>query len=120
PRQGARGKPLHPGLEKLLAQVGRGIDQHSGDAGPVPPLNQKRGAPAAIFGIARIAVAARRPRIVKLAVMVPCAQAYAERLSVPASAPCGGTLRNRRKKFSLVCRAIISSETPRTSARTLA
>ena len=56
--------PIDLGIEKLLAQIGRGIDQDPGDAAGVMTLDQKRRAAAAVFRIVGIAGAPtqRRPR----------------------------------------------------------
>src|SRR4051812_19197763 len=126
-----RVEPVHLGIEQLLAQVGRGIDQDPGDACAVAPFYQQRGASAPVPGIARIADAPAQcrarnaaggpePRMVTLAVMGARTQTGAECLSSSTAAACGGTLRNRRKKLSLVWRAMVSSDTPRASASTLA
>jgi hypothetical protein len=43
-------KPGHFGVKQLLAQVGRGVDQHSRDAASaVSPFDQERCAAAAVF-----------------------------------------------------------------------
>ena len=34
-------EPIDPGVEKLLAQVGRGVDQNAGDASSVAPFDQQ-------------------------------------------------------------------------------
>src|SRR5262245_4111341 len=126
-----RVKPVHLGVEKLLAQIRRGIDQNTGDAGPIAPLHQQRRAPAAVSGVARIARAPAQ-RGARNATRGTGAedrearrhaarrQARAGWGSLSAPAACGGTLRKRRKKFSLVWRAISSGDIPRVSARTLA
>src|SRR5262249_60700650 len=126
-----RVKPVHLGIEKLLAQIGRGVDQDTGDGGPMAPCHQQRRPPAAVSGVARIARSppqrgarntARGTRAEDREARRHAArrQARADWVSLSAPAACGGTLRNRRKKFSLVCRAISSGDTPRVSARTLA
>ena len=58
-------EPVDVGIEQLLAQIGRGVDQDAGDARQrIVPLDQKRAAPAAVFRIVGIAgaPAQRRPR----------------------------------------------------------
>ena len=113
-------EPVDPGIEKLLAQVGRGVDQHAGDAAGPLPLDQQRGPPPAVPGIVRIAgaPAERRARnaaggaaaeIVNVSVMRAGDRALGR-----------GTLRNRRRNSRVVWRAISSSDTPRVSASTLA
>src|SRR5205807_1971757 len=125
-----RVEPVHLGIEQLLAQVRRGIDQDPGNACAVAPFYQQRGAPAPVPGIARIAGAPTQCRARNAAGGTRAedgdarghgarTQAGAECLSSSAAA-CGGTLRNRRKKLSLVWRAMVSSDTPRASASTLA
>jgi hypothetical protein len=47
-------EPIDLGLEELLAQVRRGIDQHAGDAGSLPPFHQERRPPPTVLGIAGI------------------------------------------------------------------
>src|SRR5262249_51635292 len=124
-------EPVHLGVEKLLAQIGRRVDQYPSDADSVAPLNQQRGAPAAVSGVGWIAGppaqrgarnAARGTRAEDREARCHAARGQARADCVSWSAPtvCGGTLRNRRKKFSLVCRAMSSGATLRVSARTLA
>src|SRR5262245_9761474 len=48
-------EPIDAGVEQLLAQVRRGIDQHAGDAVAGAALHQERRAPAAILWIVGIA-----------------------------------------------------------------
>src|SRR5260370_39770893 len=48
---------IHFGIEQLLAQIGRRIDQDSRDAGPTAALDQKRCPATAVLGIVGIAVA---------------------------------------------------------------
>src|SRR5262249_12579889 len=121
-----RVKPVHLGVEKLLAQIGRGVDQHPGDASPVAPFHQERRPPPPVYGVARIArppaqrgawTATRGTGAEDREARRHAArrQARAGWVSRSAPAACGGTLRKRRKKFSLVCRAISSGETPRVS-----
>jgi hypothetical protein len=50
-------EPIDFGVEKLLAQIGRGIDQCSRNTGPATALDQKRSPAAAVLGIGRIAIA---------------------------------------------------------------
>src|SRR5262249_27892360 len=124
-------KPVHLGVEKLLAQVGRSIDQHSSDPDSVAPFNQQRRPPTAVSGVARIAgpPAQRGARNAargtgaedrEARCHATRGQAGADCVSLSAPAARGGTLRKRRKKFSLVCRAISSGATLRVSARTWA
>src|SRR5262249_8992972 len=113
-----RVKPVHLGVEKLLAQIGRGVDQDPGDAGSVAPFHQERVA-AAVSGIARIAGPPAQ-RGTRNAARGPGAEDREARRHAAAPAACRGTLRKRRKKFSLVCRAISCGDTWRASASTLA
>ena len=61
-----RVEPVDLGIEQLLAQIGRGIDQDAGDACAVAPFDQERGAPTAVPGLpdrrrpSRAPAAARR------------------------------------------------------------
>ena len=58
-------EPIDLGVEELLAQLGRRVDQHPREPAAVAaPLNEQRGAPAAVLRIVRIAhaPAQRRPR----------------------------------------------------------
>ena len=50
-------EPIHFGIEQLLAQIGRCVDENACDAFGSPALDQERGPPPAIFRIVRIAVA---------------------------------------------------------------
>src|SRR3974377_11993 len=50
-------EPIHTGIEKLLTQIGRGIDQNARDSGTSAALNQKRGPAAAVLGVSGIAIA---------------------------------------------------------------
>ena len=106
------------GVDQLLAQVGRGVDQDPGDR-----RVRRSARPAASSGgggssdcwdrrrPSRAPGAARRRRSRSRG---SSASASCRRLSAR------GTLENRRKKFSVVWREISSSETPRVSASTLA
>ena len=58
-------EPIDLGVEELLAQVGRRVDQHPREpAVAAAPLDEQRRAPAAVLRIVRIAhaPAQRRPR----------------------------------------------------------
>src|SRR6185312_8576885 len=81
-------------------------------------LHQQRAAPPAVFRIVRIAGAPSQ-RDARHTHRRPAAE-DGESQAHAASGRFVGTLLNRRKKFSVVCRAISSSETPRVSASTLA
>ena len=50
-----RVEPIDAGVDKLLAQVGRRIDQHTGNAGPAATLDQERRAAALVLRIIGIA-----------------------------------------------------------------
>ena len=54
--------PIDLGVEKLLAQIRRRIDQHARDAAFAFPFNQDRGAAAPVFRICRIAIAPAQSR----------------------------------------------------------
>ena len=105
------------GVDQLLAQIRRGIDHDPRGAAFRRPLDQQGAAAAAVFRIARIAgaPAQRRPRHAGRRSAAENGQRQRH-----AAAFAGGTLLNRRKKFSVVWRDISSSETPRVSASTFA
>src|SRR5262245_28364875 len=122
-------QPVDLGVEQLLAQVGRGVDQHAGNAHPVAPLHQQRRPAPPVPGIAGIAVSPAQGGTRNAAGGAAAEDCEAERHAVravsPASCASGsapaearGTLWNSRKKFSLVCRAICSGDMARVSART--
>src|SRR5258707_13883503 len=122
-----RVEPVHVRVEKLLAQIRRGVNQDPGDASSIAPFNQERRAPAAVPGIARIAGApaecgprnaTRGARAKNREVRRHAARAQARAGCLSSFTP--AVFRNRRKKFSLVCRAIASSDMPRASATTVA
>src|SRR5689334_21908821 len=112
-------EPVDFSIQKLLAAVGRGIDQQTRTlAYGVRLCHQQAAAAPAVLRIVRIAVtpAERDARHAH-------GRAAAEdRVSQTHAAPARvcGTLLNSRKKFSVVCRAICSKLTPRMSASTLA
>src|SRR5260221_14256055 len=112
-------EPVDFGVQKLHAKIGRPSDKHGRSAAVrICPLNQKRGAPPAIFWIVWIArtPAQRPPRDAhgRTAAEDGGGQAHA------AFAATRGTLLNRRKKFSVVWRAISSAVTQRPAPKTLA
>ena len=115
-----RVEPLHVGVEQLLAQIRRGVDEHAGlAAGLAAALDQHRAAPAPVLRIggsqAPQPCATRgtppdepQPRMVNVSVM---------RRPGSRAAPCA----NRRKKLSVVCaRDLASARRPRICASTLA
>ena len=105
------------GIDQLLAQIWRGIDHDPRNASIARTLDQQRTATSAvlrIFGVAG-APAQRRPRNAGRR-----SAAKDRKIKRHAVAFGAGTLLNRRKKFSVVCREISSSVTPRASASTLA
>ncbi len=81
-------------------------------------FDQQRAAPAAVLRIVRIAgaPAERRARHADRRAAAEDGEGQAH----AAFASVRGTLLNSRKKFSVVCRAISSADTPRASASTLA
>src|ERR1700688_1511603 len=111
-------KPVHLCVEQLLAQIGRAVDQNACYAARASALNQQRAAPPAVFWIVRIARAPTE-RDARHAHGRPAAQ-DGEGQTHAASRKVRGTLRNSRKKFSVVWRAISSGDTPRVCARTFA
>src|SRR5581483_2962531 len=115
-RQKRRIEMIDAGIDQLLAQIGRGVNDNARDPLMGRALDQQRTTAAAVLRIGGIAFAPaeRRPRHA-------CRRAAAENGEHERHAACGaGTLENRRKKFSVVCRDISSSETLRVSASTLA
>src|SRR5262245_44039021 len=123
-------QPIDIGIDELLAQIRRGVDQDAGDAGAVTSLDQERRPPAAVLRIVGIASAPtqRGPRHAggRAAAEDGEFQGHAAgvlslAMRTDASALMdGGTLLNSRKKLSDVCCAISARETPRVSARTFA
>src|SRR4051794_35816797 len=113
--------PIDLGVEKLLAQVGRCVDQHARDAGVAAALHQERCAAAAVLRVVGIGVAPAERRAWHAARGAAAEDREAKRHAAAAELAAGrGTLLKRRKKLSVVCRAISSKETPRVSASTLA
>src|SRR6185312_10635306 len=111
-------EPIDLGIKQLLAQIGRCIDENAGNAARAAPLDQERGAAPAVLRIVRIARAPAQRRT-RHAARGSAAQ-NCEFQRHAAAAAGRGTLANNRKKFSVVCRAISSNDTPRASASTLA
>ncbi len=105
------------GIDQLLAQIGRGVDHDPRGAVRAVTLDQQRAAASAVFwivGIAR-APAERRAWHARRGAAAEDRQRHRH-----ATAFGAGTFEKSRKKFSVVCRDISSSETPRVSARTFA
>ena len=105
------------GVDQLLAQVGRGVDHDPRGAVRARALDQQRAAAAAVLRIVGIAgaPAERRARYAGGGAAAEDRQRHRH-----AAAFGAGTFENSRKKFSVVCREISSSETPRVSASTFA
>src|SRR4051794_12480954 len=105
------------GVDQLLAQVGRGIDHDPRGAVRAGTLDHQRAAAATVFWIVGIAGAPAegRSRYAGGGAAAEDGQRYRH-----AAAFGIGTFENSRKKFSVVCREISSSETPRVSASTFA
>src|SRR5437667_8136742 len=105
------------GVDQLLTQIRRSVDHDPRGAVRARTLDKERAASAAVLWIVGIArtPAERRARHA-------CRGAAAENRQRHrhAAAFGAGTLENRRKKFSVVCRDISSKETPRVSASTFA
>src|SRR5215468_3256315 len=102
------------GADELLAQVRRGIDHDTGDAVSRSALRQQRAAEAAVLRVVGIAAAPAECRARYAGGRAAAEDRQRQRHAV------AGTLENRRKKFSVVCREISSRPTPRVSASTLA
>src|SRR5262249_4632418 len=112
-------EPVHIGVQQLFAQVRAGVDKYAGHlAGAVASLDQHGAASPPVFWIGWIAFAPAEcgPRHAARGT----AAKNGERQRHAARAVSRGTFENSRKKFSVVMRAISSSDTPRTSAKTLA
>ena len=111
-------EPIDLGIDELLAQIGRGVDQHAGAPVRAGPLDQERAAPPPVFRIVGIAEAPAERRARN-----PSGRATAENgegEGHPLAIAGRGAFANRRKKFSVVSRAIVSSDAPRVSASTRA
>src|SRR5215475_14457365 len=104
------------GIDQLLAQIGRGVDHDPRRTVRAGPFDQKRATAAAILGILGIAGAPAERRTGDAG----GGAAAKDRERQCHAAMAAGTFENRRKKFSVVCREISSSETPRASASTFA
>src|ERR1700722_20367523 len=105
------------GVDQLLAQIGRGVDQDPGEAVIPAALDQQRAAAAAVFRVVGIAGAPAERRTRNAGRGSGTENGQGQR---HADASANGTFENSRKKFSVVWREISSSETPRVSASTLA
>ncbi len=111
--------PIDAGVEQLLAQVRRGVDQDAGAAAVGGfALDQDGAAPAPVLRVGGVAMAPAEPRTRNAAGKAAAEDGDGKRHA--AAAELRGTLLNRRKKFSVVWRAISSVETPRVAASTLA
>src|SRR5690242_15070985 len=111
-------EPIHLRGEKLLAQIRRCVDKHTRDAAGAAALEKKRRASAPVLGIGGVAVAPAERRA-----RDPARRSTSQDRELQhgrESAAGRGTLAKSRKKFSLVCMAISSSETPRAVARACA
>src|SRR5579871_415951 len=104
------------GIDQLLAQIGRSVDDDGGLAVLRGSLDQQRTAPATIFRICRIALAPAERRAWHTRRGAAAHDGQRQRHALSGR----GTLENRRKKFSVVCRDNSSNEMPRASASTFA
>src|ERR1700684_2639234 len=104
------------GADELLAQVRRCVDHNPCGAAFTGLLHQEGAAQPPIFRICRIAGAPAERRPGHTSRRSAAENGERERHGARGA----GTLENKRKKFSVVCREISSSETPRASASTLA
>src|SRR5579883_2986038 len=126
-------EPVDVGIEQLLAQIRRRIDQKARNTTcrGTTAFDQKRRAAAAVLRIVRIARAptqgrarhsggraAAKDRELKRHAAGGCNCANCIKLSSMSRGR--GTLEKSLKKLALVCRAMVSNETPRASANTLA
>src|SRR6185437_17145445 len=90
---------VHMGVNQLLAQIGRGVDQDPRCSAIGSPLDEQRAAAAAVFGVVGIACAPAEGGT-RHAGGGSAAENRQTQRHVIASA--GGTLLNRRKKFCVV------------------
>ena len=99
--------PIDAGVEQLLAQVRRGVDQDAGAAAVGGrALDQDGAAPAPVLRIGGVAMAPAEPGTRHAAGKAAAEDGDGKRHA--AAAELRGTLLNRRKKFSVVWRAISS------------
>src|SRR6185312_5092885 len=105
------------GVDQLLAQIGRGVDYDPRRAMGARALGHDRAAAAAVLWIGRIAGAPAERRARHAGGGAAAQNGQCQRHAASFGA---GTFENNRKKFSVVCREISSSETPRVSASTFA
>ena len=111
--------PIDAGVEQLLTQIRRGVDEDAGAAAVgAHALDQDGAAPAPVLRIFGVAMAPAEPRARHAAGKAAAEHGDGKRHA--AAAELRGTLLNRRKKFSVVWRAISSGVTPRVAARTFA
>ncbi len=87
------------GVDQLLAQIGRGVDHDPGDAAIRCPFGEQRAAAAAVFGIGGIAGAPAERGTRHAGGGAAAENGQGQRHAMAAG---GGTLLNRRKKFSVV------------------
>src|ERR1700736_3266300 len=111
-------EPLDVRVEQLLAQIRRGVDEHAGAPACVAALDQQRAAPAPVLGIAGVGIAPAEPDARHAGRRAAAEDRGRERHAAFMAAR--GALANRRKKFSVVWRAISSTLTPRVCASTRA
>ena len=114
---GVRPTVIDLGVDQLFAQVRRGVNHDPRGAVRARTLDQQRAAAAAVFRVVGIASAPAqcRSRYAGGGAAAEDGQRHRH-----AAAFGVGTFENSRKKFSVVCREISSSETPRVSASTFA
>src|SRR5262249_36446605 len=113
-----RVEPFDVGVEQLLAQIRRRIDEHAGSPGRVAALDQQRAASAAVLGIGGIGVAPAEPAPRHSSRRAAAEDGGGERHAAFMAAR--GALVNRRKKLSVVCCAMSSTLSPRVCASTRA
>src|ERR1043166_9106326 len=111
-------EPFDVGVEQLLAQIRRRVDQHTGAPARIAALDQQRAAPATVLGIVGIGIAPAEPDARHAGRRSTAEDRGRERHAAFMAAR--GALANRRKKFSVVWRAMSSTLTPRVCASTRA
>ena len=109
----------NPGIQKLLAHVGRGVDQHPGDRIARQPLHQHRAATAAVLAVQRITITpiAPQPRHAARRAAAQNGKPHRRHYVACALRVARG---NRRSKLAVVAAANSASVTPNTLAPTRA
>ena len=118
-------EPLHAGVEQLLAQVGRSVDENGSCAAGPEALEQHRAAAAAVLRVRRIAVAPPLPDSRHAAGRAAAQDGQPQRQCDDPTAcgslpPSGGSLEKKLSVLARVAAASASGSIPRASATTAA